>query len=267
MPLLTSNTGATLFSFPSRHHPLPPTSASATFKTTIQHPSGLHPKLHLRFPRQLLTQPPQDTCTLHTYLTLPSTLFIDRFQLSDRLFLDSQNLVSLQSLIGEDDLEAPNWVISRWGSAALIELAASGAAVDGEGEMWTAAIPLHLRYLSPLLSDVGKDSTASVQVPWPIVFWACEVEDAELNLDNNPFDRVDLGFDGLFTPQTLFYHVPPARDAMRLVEEIQVPVLRADSAGWVQMGTFLAVVVGFAWICWQLARAVDSGKGKGKKKR
>lgn len=231
---------------------------------------GLHPTLQLSFPTAHLT-PPSESCALHAYLTLPSTIFIDRYQLSDPLFLASQNLTFLRVLSGETDLEAPVWVIKRWGSAALFELAQppepasdSGAAEKGLAE-WTASIPLHLRYLSPLNSStflIGTSDQREIGVPWPTVFWACEAEEG-LKMGTNPFDRVNLGYDGLFGPKTMFYHVPPASvGSGRLMEPLRVPVADAAKTRNVSIGTAAAVFLGFMWICWQLGK-VWSRRGYG----
>ena len=232
-----------------------PSSTQLTYKSQFQQPTGLHPKLEIALSRQLLS-PPKTSCSLHAYMTLPSAFFIDRYQLSDQLFLDSQNLVALRSLTGEDDLEAPDWTVERWGSAALFELATprahdlSVAAKD----KWTITIPTHLRYVRGPNQEDDKASEATVAVPWPVVFWACDAEEG-LKMASNPFDRVNLGYDGLFGPKTMFYHVPPVADAKELVHEIHVPVLNVQSAASVQMGTLIAVTAGFAWVCWQLVKS------------
>lgn len=252
--------GATAFSFPSRHHPLPSTARSS-YNATFLHPTGLHPKLHLTLSRRNL-QPPRDTCALHAYWTLPSALFIDRYQFSDALSLASQNLVALRSLSGEEDLEAPDWVIERWGSAALFELAHPLAPIDDESD-FVVTIPAHLRYLPGPRLPTDLPDQATLEVPWPTVFWACEAEEG-LKMSNNPFDRINLGFDGLFGPKTMFYHIPPASGAERLVAEVRVPVLSSESAGYVRFGTALAVLVGFGWVCWKILRGFAAGGEEGR---
>jgi hypothetical protein len=268
-PLLTYSPGGTLFSFPSRHHALPLSSATA-YNTAFEQPTGLHPKLNITFPKpQTLTPPKEESsCALHAYLTLPSALFIDRYQLSDRLFLASQNLVALHSLSGEQDLEAPDWVIKSWGSAALLELALPNTTSNTTSQdAWAVTIPTHLRYLqsSPNSTTTSPGHT-SLEVSWPVIFWACEAEEG-LKMSTNPFDRVNLGYDGLFGPKTMFYHVPPSVTwAETLVEKLEVPVLQPENAKWVQLGTLVAVVMGFGWVLWQLLRTVGGNAGKGKAK-
>lgn len=274
-----ARTETTLFSFPSRHHSLPP-STPLTFTTHFQQPTGLHPKLDITFPSpQHLTPPKQGSCALHADLTLPSALFLDRYQFSDPLFLASQNLVALRSLSGEQDLEAPDWVIKRWGSAALFELATplndTTAGISGGQEPWTVTIPTHLRYLQQASNTITSSDSSTVagqtnlDIPYPSLFWACEAEDG-LKMSVNPFDRINLGYDGLFGPKTMFYHVPPAlpEGQHALVERLQVPVLEPEGpwTNWVQAGTLVAVMLGFGWVLRTLLRGVGMGGGGAKRK-
>ncbi|RMZ04852.1 hypothetical protein D0862_05171 [Hortaea werneckii] len=275
----------TLFSFPSRHHPLSALSSSSesplTYSTHFQQPTGLHPKLDITFSNpSLLGRPPKDneSCALHAYLTLPSSLFIDRYQLSDDLCLQSQNLRRLIALSGEDDLEAPEWVVTRWGSAALFELAHPTPADAEQAETWTASIPTHLRYLRASSPDNATTSShdkgqVELDIRWPTVFWACEASEG-LKFAVNPFDRTNLGYDGLFGPKTMFYHVPPTlpeeQQAKGLVEKLKAPVLEPEDAWWVQSATFVVVLVGFAWVLWKLydgSRSAVGKKGEGEAKK
>lgn len=162
------------------------------------------------------------------------------------------------------DLEAPDWVVQRWGSNWLLELAtpleAEDVASTPNPSNWTATIPLHLRYLPP--SETGH---RTAHIPWPVVFWACTTED-DTKMGVNPFDRTNLGWDGLFGPRTLFYQLQPASD--RLVEDIDVPVLRLEGGDgyfqgkYIEFGTCVVISLGFMWVLWRLARvAWSSGVG------
>ena len=236
----------------------PPTSG-ANYSTSFMQPTGLHPALRLTLPS--LTEPPSQDCALHTYLTLPASLFPDKYQLSAPNFLASNNLRSIHSLTGETDLEAPIWAVSKWGSALLLELAPP----ETGSTQWNVDIPLHLRYLRPT-----SGGETPLFVPWPIVFWACS-SDEGTKMINNPFDRVNLGYDGLFGPRTMFYHLQPTNGAGRLVEELKVPVLDVDgpNVGWVDHGTVMIVLLGFSWVCWILGREVvkDFGVGRASGRR
>lgn len=217
-------------------------------------PTGLHPTLEINFPRAQLT-PPDETCTLHTHLTLPSYIFIDKYQFTDPLFLRAQNLLALSHIAGATDLEAPDWVVRQWGSSALFELAfPEDDNAKGSEEDWTVRIPLHLRYL-----PAAARSHARVPVPWPVVFWVC---DAKQDGSGNPFDRKNLGYERPFGQGKRFMHVPPqasGNGSGELVSWIDVPVLDTRSAGWVETGTIGVVVVAFLGLCWVL---FGGGHGK-----
>jgi len=260
---LTHPTEATRFQTTTRHYPLLDTSSRSltpqphplTYTTSFSRPTGLHPTLILSFPKQHLT-PPDPSCKLHTHLTLPSSLFIDKYQFNDALFLSSQHLTRLASLAGATDLEAPDWVVPAWGSAALFHLshptpAPAVSSTQRPDHYWNVSIPLHLRYL-----PASPTSHVRVPLPWPVVFWACHAEEAEMMVAN-PFDRVHLGYEALFGRETRFIHVQPALEgngmaAGRLVEWINVPVLDTRKSGWVEGGTVGVVMVAFLGLCWVL---------------
>ena len=80
----------------------------------------------------------------------------------------------------------------------------------------------------------------------------------------NPFDRVNLGWDGLFGPRTMFYQVHPSGETARHVEELDVPVLRLNEGGFfrskaVELGTVAAIVLGLLWVLWKLGVVARSG--------
>ena len=242
----------TLFSFPARHHP-----SKFTFSTAFLYPTGLHPTLELQISSS--TPPTEErSCSLHTYLTLPRSIFADRYQLSDPLFLASKNLSTLHHITTPVDLEAPTYTMDIWGSSLLLELAPPSP--DSPSSAFTAQVPLHLRYLPPAASGQGK-----LEVPYPIVFWAC-VADEGSKFPINPFDRVNLGYDGLFGPKTMFYHLSPEGPGS-LMNEISVPVLDTDRSGYVEVGTAGVVLLGFLWVLWCLWgvwRKEGYGSGRGK---
>ncbi|KAL3465849.1 PIG-X [Aspergillus heterothallicus] len=251
----------TLFSFPSRHHPLP---EEAGYSVSFSSPTGLHPTMTISVSNEALKKPPgrpDAACALHAYLTLPSSVFGDKYQLSttDELFLKSHNLVALRAVAGETDLEAPDWFVSRWGSNWLLELASPPKA-DLTSEVWNVTIPLHLRYLHP--SESGYRLAA---IPWPVVFWACTAEDGT-KMGMNPFDRVNLGWEGLFGPKSMFYQLnpsPSSEDAL-LIEELEVPVLTLrEGSGFfqsrvIELGTVVVLCLGFLWVLWRLGLVAQS---------
>jgi hypothetical protein len=246
---------ATMFSFPSRHHALSKQNADLTFETTFRQPTGLHPTLELKFPAHALVQP-DESCALHAYMTLPSAVFVDRYQLSDPLFLASQNLIALRSLSGATDLEAPVWTTRQWGSAALLELAHPDTSSPSFTSTTNDKIPLHARYMPP-----STDGTHNAHIPWPAVFWACEAEDG-LKMTVNPFDRTNIGYDGLFGPKTLFHHVGAGVEVKTLMETLEIAVLDLSRSGLVEVGTAVAVLGGFLWVLWSLVKGFRDDSAK-----
>jgi hypothetical protein len=202
---------------------------------------------------------------MHAYLVLPKEVFADKYQLSDPLFLASKNLSALHYISNPVDLEAPAYTVPLWGSSVLLELSppprSHEPSPDTELREWTAQIPLHLRYLSP---NTGHSGLANLSVPYPAVFWACTADEGS-KFPINPFDRVNLGYDGLFGPRTLFYHLSPKPweegANARLVSKLSVPVLDLEGAEkwYVRTGTAAVITVGFAWIVWRLWRVWQMG--------
>ena len=245
----------TLFSFPSRHHTLP-LSTDSVYANSFPDTTGLHPTLRLSFVARSV--PPSEGCTLHTYSPLPSSLFIDKYALERQNLLFSNNLRAMRSLSGETDLEAPNWLVRKWGSALLLQLSPphpQGRHDGGKGQLgsWNVDIPLHVRYMHP---EIGGMSI--VEVPWPTVFWACPADEGT-TMGASPFDRMHLGYESLFGPRTMFYHLTPQpRAAMHgkkisLVESVKVPVLDIERVGSVEVGTVAIVLFGVLWVVTKLA--------------
>lgn len=237
-----SKPAPTLFSFPSRHK----TATGSSFSSNFLRPSGLHPTMQLQMSSN---KPPMEgaSCSMHTYLTLPRVIFADKYQLQDDLFLSSKNLSSLRYISKPVDLEAPDYAMKLWGSSVLLELQPPESE---EEEQWTAEIPLHLRYLSP-----AEHAYKKINVPWPTVFWACRADDGT-KFPNSPFDRVNLGYDGLFGPRTIFWHVEPKPAAgENLYHKLQVPVLDLAQSPLIGGGTTAVVLLGFLFVVWKLLTA------------
>ena len=256
---------STLFSFPSRHHVLPPQQRKQVYTASIQQPQGLHPTVRIAFPcasalKWPENRPDDSVCALQSYFVLPSYIFPDEyaFKSGDPQFAKSHKIHSTHSLSGETDLEAPDYVIERWGSTLLIEPAVPSAN-DSSSTLnggWVITIPLHLRYLAPLSGGRSK-----VDVPWPVVYWACTAEEGT-KFPVNPFDRVNLGFDGLYGPRTMFYHLEPvpASGNSRLVETLSVPVYDTSrlSASTIELATMVVVAAGFFWVVARLWPGIAS---------
>lgn len=239
----------TLFSFPSRHHP-----TTQSFSSSFLRPTGLHPTLSLNISSSAPPIEDRD-CSIHAHLTLPRAIFADKYQLSDPLFLNSKNLSALNYITSPVDLEAPAYALSVWGSSLLLKLSPPTEKSTLE-KSWAAQVPLHLRYLLPNADHSGQ---ATLDVPYSVVFWACSA-DEDTKLSGNPFDRPNLGYNGHFDEQTMFYHVTPNTDGHgdsgNLINTLNVPVLDLGKSSWVETGTAAAVLLGFSWVIWCLGKVL-----------
>ena len=91
----------------------------------------------------------------------------------------------------------------------------------------------------------------------------------------NPFDRINLGYDGLFGQNSMFYHLTPnASSGQAFVEQLDVPVLDSDKAAWLSTGTSLVIALGLLWVLWAMAsvafaqrRAIERPSSVDKKKQ
>lgn len=236
-----TNPSAVFFAFPARHR-----VSEMSFSSQFLTPTGLHPTLQLGLDSN---KPPVDdeSCKLYAYLTLPRTIFADRYQLADDLFLASKNLAASPYTSLPVDLEAPEYTTATWGSTVLLELAPPR--MQAHPAAWTAEVPLHLRYLKP--SEAGVEN---IEIPYPAVFWTCGRE-ASVDFTNSPFDRTQLGYDELFEDGTVFWHAQPQGASGRIMSSVSVPVLHDRASWWVGTGTTAAISIGFAWILWKLLRA------------
>jgi PIG-X / PBN1 len=208
------------------------------------------------------------SCSLHAHLTLPKQVFADKYQLFDPLFMSSKGLKTVHYITSPVDLEAPAYTTDLWGSSVLIELAPLNSSSPS---LSTAEIPLHLRYLRPNSQTAGQEKT---EIPYPVLFWACTADEGS-KFPINPFDRVNLGYDGLFGPRTIFWHLNPevggqgngqAEGKERLVSGLSVPVLDLDVSRYVEQGTAWVVGLGFLWVLWCLWGVWrGSGFGSGRK--
>ncbi len=135
----------------------------------------------------------------------------------------------------------------------LLELAHHArrqARLETTESQWHVDIPLHLRYLPP-----AAGGATSVDLPWPIVFWVCPAEEGS-DLSGSPFDRINLGYEVLFGPSTIFYHFQPQPKEPRrsLVEQLQVPVMDLPASRWVETGTVGVIILGALWVMWKSLR-------------
>jgi hypothetical protein len=111
------------------------------------------------------------------------------------------------------------------------------------------------------------DGKAEVMVPWPHVFWVCPASESSAQFPSSPFDRMNLGYEGLFGPKTMFYHFesrPAINTKHGAVEALDVPVLDLDnwSTKYIEWITILFVFGGAFLVAIMLGRALVGDFGK-----
>ena len=78
-------------------------------------------------------------------------------------------------------------------------------------------------------------------------------------MGNNPFDRTSSGYEGLFGPRTMFYHLSPHNVAQEnqerptLVETLEVPVLESEMVGYGELWTVNVILLGVVWVMGKLS--------------
>ena len=102
-----------------------------------------------------------------------------------------------------------------------------------------------------------------MEVPWPVVFWACPAQEGT-KMSTNPFDRLNLGFEGLFGPRTMFYHLTPHTNSgtQNLIESLQIPVIDAEKLANPETGTVVIVMLGTIWLVAKLIRVLSKGTSR-----
>ncbi|CEP23172.1 Protein PBN1 [Cyberlindnera jadinii] len=193
---------------------------------SFQQPVGLHPDLHIDFSPNVTS--PFSSCEMFIVNTMPSVLFFDQYQYNE-------DKLHLLSSWGENDLEAPNWKVEKFGSVQLFKVKDYTNGVD---------IKFHTRYIKPSTENHFKIAT-------PEVFWACEADlfmaDWDM-IERNPFDNYNLGFESFFEPSTVFYHYNKNVSSLPLT----IPSADADDFSTVQIVTSVSVVIGSIYLLMKL---------------
>lgn len=227
----------TLFHVKPRHRNFP----STTYDVALEDPVGLHPTLQFKFGdlnldiTLVVEGTDTNSCKLFYYQLLPKAFFIDKYQLPNQL--------SLISIYGDTDLEAPEYKIDGWGVEALFEVE----------QLQDFEFTIHSRYQLPILDSSEADSVPKI-INKPSIFYACNVhEDANL-LKTSPFDYTGSlaenigGYQAYFTENTAFYHLTQVEPENRLV--IDIPRGKGDIHTVNQM-TLMVLGLGISWLLYK----------------
>lgn len=184
-------------------------------------PNGLHPILSIDH----IPPPPDDhdlgECGLFAYFTLQKSVFLDRYQVPDRL--------KVLAHYGIRDLELPTYSVSHWGNEILVQW--------NEINTDPVNITLHSRYQLPS-TEVDKITQT---IASPILFYACDATVDGHLLSGSAFDnKRDVGgsFERFFTEDSVFYHI-----SERQTFDVSIPTLKGD-VSMVNTWTMLALLAG-----------------------
>lgn len=119
---------------------------------------------HSTYTTHIIVDDPADLagCALHLVYNFPPRIFVDPYELA--IYKDSYT----HRLSGTSNLELPVMAVNPKGSALLLYVKAFP---PGSPNV-TVDVPIHVRYGELVLSNSSSDDS-SVEVPWPIGFWAC----------------------------------------------------------------------------------------------
>ncbi|SCU96368.1 LADA_0H00540g1_1 [Lachancea dasiensis] len=188
-----------------------------SYPVRLLEPVGLHPTVSV----DLTNAEMVEKCAFYMYLTTPADLFMDKFDTSP-IFL-----------AGATDLEAPEYRIVKevWGMESLLELT-PGMVND---------VKLHTRYVLPQ----SVKSSKSVRFT-PHIFQACD--SGSDSIHENPFYTKSLGFDSLFTNDTIFKHFNTP------TLELAIPAADSNDYEFVRSTTWACLIISVLYLCLKILR-------------
>lgn len=191
--------------------------------------NGLHPKLKTTINSGVPEELDIQDCKLYYYMNLDKLVFIDKYNLGENF-----NFIAN---FGNSDLELPEYKIGEWGNEILLEVK------DWSEDLY---LNLHSRYQLP---DQSHQSSKSIQINAPTVFFGCEDTSEKNVLHLNPFiHNFPIGnkYSQFFTNNTIFYQLI---DNSKFNIEIPVPNKDFELIGLI---TSLTLAIGLIIILLQL---------------
>ncbi|WBW75086.1 pig-X, glycosylphosphatidylinositol-mannosyltransferase I complex subunit [Schizosaccharomyces osmophilus] len=179
------------------------TDLKNAYAAELEQPIGLHPKLQVNLKN---LKPPNKQCTLRGVLYLPSTLFVDQYELSSMAEMRAGNLDQILRIFGETDLEAPTYTLPGTGSILWFQVFLNGTTRHNHD--LRLELPLHTRYQLPTKGAVY----ANTSFYSPSFYWDCssrKIPIEEESLSNLLFNRFVSPLKSL-GPPSLVITIPTA---------------------------------------------------------
>ncbi|KAL4065399.1 PIG-X [Scleroderma citrinum] len=215
---------------------------SALLSFALSPSRGFHSTLSTRI---ALNDAPPGCSTLVLY-TLPPSIIVDRYELSDRDIAFE--------LWGESNLELPVFAVNQSDVVLLLDVKPASnlqeAVVD---------VPVHVRYGPPHSGDTHQ----SIEVPPPMCFWACPRSGTLHRLPTFPIvsDAVAVDASSPFTPSPLIdssnmlrpfgHFLVPETAPLLSAAKLEIPVGSVHDLPLVEAGTATVVVLAFLWLLYR----------------
>ncbi|KAL4074612.1 PIG-X [Scleroderma yunnanense] len=204
---------------------------SALLSFALSPSRGFHSTLSTRI---ALNDAPPGCSTLVLY-TLPPSIIVDRYELSDRDIAFE--------LWGESNLELPVFAVNQSDVVLLLDVKPASnlqeAVVD---------VPVHVRYGPPHSGDTHQ----SIEVPPPMCFWACPRSvDA-----SSPFTPSPL-IDSSNMLRPFGHFLVPETAPLLSAAKLEIPVGSVHDLPLVEAGTATVVVLAFLWLLYRSWTCAD----------
>nr|GAT59280.1 predicted protein [Mycena chlorophos] len=204
--------------------------------STLQQPHSFHPT----FQTSISAYHATPDCSLHLLYALPPLIFVDPYELANRV-----DFYSFQHA-GPSNLELPVFALDpeRSNSSVLLTVKA-GVETDA---LVDVQVPLLVRYGA--VSNDSQSGFIQTEVPWPVVFHACSGSDSESQIPLMPDS-----FASPFASKSIRVISTP-ENVRVAVEIVRTPVGNSSDVRTVELGTALVIIVCFLYLLRAMQRPV-----------
>ncbi|KAJ7982858.1 PIG-X [Mycena polygramma] len=216
--------------------------------SSLLHPHSFHPVF-----RTAISAPGYTNCSLHLHYVLPAIVFVDPYELNDRV-----EAYTFQ-YAGPSNLELPVFALpAAEHDPELLITVAQPLPAEGVLEV---EVPLHVRYGATAKTG-GKAPFEHTQLPWPSAFLVCPSPSAS-SPSQSPSARLPPSFAASFNdaPSTSIVRLSPPPGALPF-EMIRTPVGSAADVRRVEIGTAVVVFAAFVYLVCATRRTVARMAGR-----
>ncbi|KAJ7913886.1 PIG-X [Mycena leptocephala] len=204
--------------------------------SSILHSQSFHPIF-----KTTISAPGFPNCSLHLHYALPSIVFVDPYELSNRA--DAYSF----EYAGPSNLELPVFALGAEDEEADAGLLVSVTQRLHDDGALDVEVPLHVRYGQTAANGSPFQLT---QVPWPDAFLACPAYHLHLHphlhLVTSMLPPMRRSFASAFDGVPIVRLMPPQGAVP--VETIRTPVGAAADVARVELGTAVVILAAFFYL-------------------